>query len=117
MKIEFEEDRHNLIARLTGELDHHSSTNLRQAIDRRLNNPEIRNLVLNLKHVSFMDSSGIGVILGRYRLVAGRNGKMALCQIPDGILKVLKISGVPKIIPFLASEQLALEAVNQGQGQ
>lgn len=112
MEIEFKQDRHNLIARLTGELDHHSAANLRQAIDRRLGNPEIRNLVLNLQHVSFMDSSGVGVILGRYRLVEGRGGKMSLCLIPAGVLKVLEISGVPKIIPFLGSEQQALEAVS-----
>jgi len=115
MKVEFRQDRHNLIVRLTGELDHHSAVNLRQVIDRRLNNPEICNLVLNLKHVSFMDSSGVGVILGRYRLVEGRGGKMALCLIPAGVLKVLEISGVPKIIPLLGSEQQALEAVTIGR--
>ncbi|HHX86847.1 MAG TPA: anti-sigma F factor antagonist [Firmicutes bacterium] len=112
MKIEFKQDRHSLVARLTGELDHHSAINVRLTIDRRFNNPEIRNLVLNLKQVTFMDSSGVGVILGRYRLVEGRGGKMALCLIPAGVLKVLQISGVTKVIPFLDSEQQALEAVS-----
>ncbi len=112
MEIKFKQDRHSLIVRFNGELDHHRATGLRQTIDRRLNDPEIRNLVLNLQHVSFMDSSGVGVILGRYRLIKDRGGKMALCLIPPGVLKVLEISGLPKIIPFLGSEQQALETVS-----
>ena len=113
MDFKFRQDRHNLIVRLTGELDHHNAANLRQAIDRRLRDREIQNLVLNLEHVSFMDSSGVGVILGRYRQVADRGGKMALCRIPAGILKVLEISGISKIIPFLGSEEGALQAVDR----
>ncbi len=113
MEVKFKEVRPNLIARLTGELDHHSAANLRQAIDRRLRDQKIENLVLNLEQVSFMDSSGIGVILGRYRQIADRGGKMALCLIPAGIRKVLEISGVPKIIPFLSSEEQAVQAVGR----
>ncbi len=113
MKTEFKQDCHSLVARLSGELDHHSAAELRKSIDHRLDDPDIHNLVLNLEHVSFMDSSGVGVILGRYRLVEERGGKMAVCLIPDGVKKVLEISGLPKIIPFLGSEQLALKEVSR----
>ncbi|NMA92823.1 MAG: anti-sigma F factor antagonist [Firmicutes bacterium] len=113
MEVDLRQDGENLIVRLTGELDHHSATRLRRTIDRRLDKGEVRNLILNFQQVSFMDSSGVGVILGRYRRVKGRGGKMALCLIPAGILKVLEISGVPKIIPFMESEKQALEAVSQ----
>ena len=62
-----------LHAALSGELDHHSAAAVRQALDAAMEDG-VRELVLDLSGVSFMDSSGIGVILGRYRILRARGG-------------------------------------------
>ena len=109
-----------LLIRVRGELDHHWSAVLRQNIDRSLEEHGAKNLLLNLEGLSFMDSSGIGVLLGRYRRLAAQGGRMALCRVSPAVFKVLEISGIPKIIPFYQSEaeafrKLALPAQRRPQ--
>ncbi len=108
MEIQTQVHQHSLVVRVRGELDHHSAARVRQAVDSLLARGVARNLVLNLQGLSFMDSSGVGVILGRYRLVREKGGRMALCRVPEAVRRVLHISGVPKVIPVEESEEQAL---------
>lgn len=98
-----------LLVRVRGELDHHWAAKLRQGIDQALEARGAQNLLLNLEGLTFMDSSGIGVLLGRYKRISGQGGQMALCRVSPSIVKVLEISGVPKLIPFYQSEAEALK--------
>ncbi len=98
-----------LLVRVYGELDHHWAAKLRQSVDQALQEHRAQNLLLNLEGLTFMDSSGIGVLLGRYKRVSGQGGRMALCRVSSSVFKVLEISGVPKIIPFYQSEAEALK--------
>ncbi len=108
MEIQTQVHRQTLIVRMQGELDHHNSVRLRRAVDGLLGRGVARNLVLNLHGLSFMDSSGVGVILGRYRLVREKGGGMVLCRVPETVRRVLFISGVPRVIPFEKNEKMAL---------
>ncbi len=65
--MEYERRKDTVIARVTGELDHCSAPAVRRELDRLIGDPSVRRLVLDLSGMTFMDSSGIGVILGRYR--------------------------------------------------
>ena len=104
-----------LLVRIRGELDHHWSGRLRQSVDRALEERSANNLVLNLEGLSFMDSSGVGVLLGRYRRIAERHGRMAVCGVPPAVEKVLQISGVPRVIPFYKNEAEALRQISGKQ--
>ncbi|PTX50875.1 SpoIIAA-like anti-anti-sigma regulatory factor [Melghirimyces profundicolus] len=97
-----------LLVRLSGELDHHTAARVREEIDREWNKGICGNLVLNLANLSFMDSSGLGVILGRYRQVSQMNGKMVLCAVQPSIHRLFELSGMFKILPFAEDERTAL---------
>ena len=70
---------------------------------------DIRHIVLNLEHVSFMDSSGLGVILGRYKQIKQVNGEMVVCAISPPIQRLFDLSGLFKIIRLEPTEENALQ--------
>ncbi len=82
------------VARLTGELDHHCAAETRRALDALIADPAIKELELDLRGVSFMDSSGLGVILGRYRTLSKRGGSMALRGANKHVDRILRMAGV-----------------------
>lgn len=87
-----------MLCRLSGEIDHHSSVGARNGIDRLIaqNRPNI--LLLELSEITFMDSSGLGLVLGRYRKMKENGGEMFLCNANERVLKILKMAGVDKIV-------------------
>ena len=101
-----------LIVRLKGELDDHVAANLRQTLkDILKKNPEY-SLLLNLQDLSFIDSSGVGVILGRYRDMEQDQREIMLCGLKPQVRRVLDLAGVLKIIANYDTEK---EALNQGR--
>ncbi len=85
-------------ARLYGELDHHSAQDVRDALDGALKRFADADLILDLKNLSFMDSSGLGVVLGRYRLLKARGRGLYVKNVSGQIDKVFNISGIYRII-------------------
>lgn len=100
MQIEKKIERQTLSLSLAGELDMRTSENLRQAIDTEIDRRGIRTVILDLHDVSFVDSSGLGVILGRYKKLMLLGGKVIIKHVPPHIYKIMELSGLPKIIPF-----------------
>ncbi|GAA4709510.1 anti-sigma F factor antagonist [Brevibacillus fulvus] len=109
LRIEMETKQEVLVVRLQGELDHHSADELRTKVEEVLRDPNLRHIVLSLADLSFMDSSGIGVILGRYKQISARNGEMIVCSINPTIYRICEMSGLFKVIKFRENE---LEALN-----
>jgi stage II sporulation protein AA (anti-sigma F factor antagonist) len=97
-----------LIVRLAGELDHHTAEMVRTKVEAELDRGLTTNLVLNLENLSFMDSSGLGVILGRYKRVTQAGGRMALCSVNDQLKKLFELSGMLKILRIFPTESQAL---------
>ena len=87
-----------LCVALEGELDHHCASSIRDKIDTLLDNPAIRVLTFDLKAVTFMDSSGIGVILARAAQMKRRHGKTCVCNAHGQIERVLRLSGVYSLV-------------------
>ena len=81
---------------LQGELDHHSAIFLREELDELLWRERPRRLVLNLSRIEFMDSAGLGLLMGRYRLVRELGGVMALTAPNPRVLKILRLSGMER---------------------
>jgi stage II sporulation protein AA (anti-sigma F factor antagonist) len=97
-----------LCIRLSGELDHHSAESLRQQAAETIETYDIRHIVLNLEQLSFMDSSGLGVILGRYKQIQQKHGEMVVCAISPSVKRLFELSGLFKIIRLEQSEAGAL---------
>jgi stage II sporulation protein AA (anti-sigma F factor antagonist) len=100
-----------LIVRLSGELDHHEAENLRDKWKDMMYKNPIKHVILNLEHVSFMDSSGLGVILGRYKEVLQLGGEMVVCSISPSVKRLFEMSGLFKIIRLEENEAFALETL------
>lgn len=113
MKLEKKIERLTLFLRLDGELDMHTASIVRQAIDLEIEKRGIRTVILNLQDVRFVDSSGLGVIIGRYKKLLLVGGKLKITNVPPHIFKIMELSGLPNIISFYLDEAHAYE---EGRG-
>lgn len=98
MLIEFKVRDVSLIVIMKGEIDHHIAESIRTRIDREFSLKGVKNIIFDFGQVHFMDSSGIGVIMGRYKKVKELGGKVSLCNIQTQLDRVFTLSGVYKII-------------------
>ena len=94
MQIKAYKKEHTLLVSLAGELDHHSAGTTREGLDVLLMDPEVRELALDMRGISFMDSSGLGVVLGRYKTMAERGGSMRITGASRYAERILKMAGV-----------------------
>jgi len=108
MQVQLIRRKKQLIVRLKGELDHHTAQLLRDSVEKELEKENVQDLILNMENLTFMDSSGIGVILGRYKQVKAKGGKTVICGAGLHIQKILQMGGVLKIIPLAENERTAL---------
>ena len=83
-----------LTARLSGEIDHHAAREMREAIDDTAQKVKPRCLKLDFSQVPFMDSSGIGLILGRVRLVQFWKDRVVLSGLSPNLGKMVELSGI-----------------------
>lgn len=109
--LQMEQHRQALIVRLSGELDHHASDEARTRMDEAIMRGNVTHLILSLKDLTFMDSSGIGVILGRYKHITGKGGKMVVCDVSKPVHRLFEMSGLFKIITIESSEGEALSSL------
>ncbi|SJZ62137.1 anti-sigma F factor antagonist [Selenihalanaerobacter shriftii] len=112
MDLEIERQGVNLIVRISGELDMHTVDSLRNKIEERLNEEVgIKNMILNLESVDFIDSSGLGFIIGRYKRISNHGGELKIINVKKSINKVFELSGILKIVDIFDNEQQALKAI------
>jgi len=97
-----------LVAELFGELDHHAAEKARDRIDTALDNHGVKNLVFDFTNVSFMDSSGIGMVLGRYRKMDQTEGKIAIVSCSKTIRNILNMAGVFSVIDYFDTKEEAV---------
>ena len=97
MSVEIKVTGEVVTAYLGGELDHHSAKEMREAIDNsiELNMPTL--LVLDFGNISFMDSSGIGLVMGRYRNLMKTGAQLHITGASPQIYKVLKLAGIERL--------------------
>ncbi|HMM21297.1 MAG TPA: anti-sigma F factor antagonist [Selenomonadales bacterium] len=100
-----------LVIRVEGELDMHVADEFRQTVDEALAASGMKHVILNLKGVTFIDSSGLGVILGRYKKVAGSGGKMLAANVRPQVARILELSGLLRLIAPYGSETEAMESL------
>lgn len=107
LESSFYVSKNTLIVRLKGELDQNETDDLRIRINELMVKYNIVNIIFNLRELEFMDSSGIGIIIGRYCQIKNK-GQIVLCEINRGIQKLISLSGLVRICKIKDSEQTAL---------
>lgn len=100
-----------LIIKLIGELDHHSAEEVRIRIDDKIERDNIKKVVMDFSNVTFMDSSGIGVVVGRLKKISSQGGKLCVTGLKKGVYKVFEISGLFKIIDCYKDVEEALKRI------
>ncbi len=108
MGFTLEVKKPNLIVHFYGELDHHITEKARLSIDQKYLENDIKNIILDLSQLTLMDSSGIGLIMGRYKNVISKNGKIALISSNVYIDRLIKMSGLLKIINVYSNVDQAI---------
>ncbi len=98
MKIITAEKDGSLIVRITGDIDHHSAPGIREEIDREMILKNPKEIILDLGNTDFMDSSGLGLILGRLRKTQERSIGLTLLNPTEQIIKILRLAGVEKTL-------------------
>lgn len=95
---EFDNSKNALIVNLRGEIDQFAAAELKEKIDIEIESSSKQNLIINLAEVKLMDSSGIGLIVGRYKAIRSLGGNIALCCASPFVRKMIELSGLGKII-------------------
>lgn len=112
MYLKYENKEDKLLVFLVGELDHHSSEEVRNKIDDRIERENITNLIFDFSNVTFMDSSGIGVVIGRYKKISQKGGSLCITNVHGSVKRVFELSGMFKIIKCYDSNEEALENIS-----
>lgn len=92
-----------LMIRLPEEIDHHGAGVICENADRLLLREDVCNVVFDFENTRFMDSSGIGIIMGRYRKISCFGGKVYCLHVDRQIQRILRVSGLNKIVEVLES--------------
>ncbi len=98
MEIKLESIGTTLVAKLKGEIDHHTAPKLKGSLEREIELRNIQNIVPDFDGVTFMDSSAIGVIVGRYKQISALGGKIMIIRAKPQVDKILELSGLKKIL-------------------
>ncbi len=97
MVIRIETTSEGMIVWLSGELDHHAARQLRQQVDLAAERARPKVLRLDFGGVTFMDSSGIGLIMGRYRLMQLSGGSLVVTGASERLCRVMRLAGLDKL--------------------
>lgn len=105
MEQVFHMDGIRLTVFMPAELDHPSAERLKKETDYYLENYHIQHIIFDFRNTDFMDSSGIGLIAGRYRLLNLRGGTVEAVHVKERIEKILHLSGMHKIMEIHREEE------------
>jgi len=108
MNVACETKNRTLVVRIDGEIDHYSSNEIKSKIDREYKQRNSKNILFDFNNVTFMDSSGIGVIMGRYKNVISKGGFVGVFSINKELRKIFEVSGLFKIILYYENSEQAL---------
>ena len=111
MILKFDKIDDKLIVFLNGELDHHSAEEVRVKIDDRIDRDNIKKVVMDFNNVTFMDSSGIGVVIGRFKKVQNRDGVVCVVNVNSRVDRVFTLSGLYKIIKSYINVEEAVKCI------
>ncbi len=113
MKVEFRKKNLTLIVSINGEVDHHVAEEIRVKIEKELDKFQGKNIIFDFSDITFMDSSGIGMVIGRYKYALAQGGRTAVVCHNDKVKQIFQLSALFQIIPCCNTTQEALKYTNQ----
>ncbi len=109
MEVKYYEDKKLLIFKITEEIDEYKVKEIRRRADYEIERFMPKRVVFDFDSVTFMDSAGIGMVIGRYKQAAMLGGKTELANLTQSVRKIFELSGVLKLIPEVnLQEELSL---------
>ena len=108
MAVQIQIREETVQARLSGEIDHHSAAQMREKIDESVIQSGAKTLVLDFSLVTFMDSSGIGILLNRYKQMQRSGGSVAIYGVGVQINRILNLGGIWNLINGFSSKEAAI---------
>ncbi len=112
MEVNIQVSPGQVVARLRGEIDHHAAGALREKLDCAAEGGGCRLLILDFSEVSLMDSSGIGLILGRYKLMRRLKGQLLIRGTSPRLMRVMQMAGLEKL-PIFETERTKQDETDQ----
>ena len=98
MGVVYEVKGETLKVKLPKEVDHCNSVEIRKEADKRIYSGKVKNVEFDFSNTNFMDSSGIGMIMGRHRLIKPLGGKIFLSGVTGNVERIVKVSGLSKLL-------------------
>ena len=89
-----------LILQITEEIDHHTTEDIRRKADNEITRYMPRKVIFDFDSVTFMDSAGIGMLIGRYKILKTFGGSVEMINVKPSVRKIFEMSGVLKIVPI-----------------
>lgn len=105
MIVEFKKEDKVLIFKLTEDVDQHTSEKIRRKMDNEIKRYIPRKVIFDFSNISFMDSAGIGMVLGRYKLAQMLDGELEIINVNRSMKKIFDMSGVSRIINIVEEEK------------
>lgn len=100
MNIEYQPKNKELFFEITEEIDHHEVEKIRRKADDEIARYMPRKVIFDFNSVTFMDSAGIGMVLGRYKMIKMLGGTLEMINVSPKLKKIFELSGVTKIVPI-----------------
>ena len=101
----YEASEQMLVIHLPKEVDHHNCTALKNETDLILAENYVTRMIFDFTDTQFMDSSGIGLVMGRYKLMQELNGKVTVRNPPNHIRKVMRLSGIDRLASISSGQE------------
>ncbi len=108
MDVKIELENGVMTAYVIGEIDHHTAKMIRETIDPRVESARPRLLIIDFAGVGFMDSSGIGLIMGRFKLMRSIGGNMMVTNPTPYVTKMMRLAGLDRLS--------VIQSVNEKRG-
>ena len=103
-QVSYEEKEDALVVHIGGEIDHPSAVAVRTEVDARIIATSPEKVLLELSAVDFMDSSGLGLIMGRFALIKKYGGTLALLDPSPAVMKIIKLAGMDRMVSILKTK-------------
>lgn len=100
LNVNYETEDKLLLLEITEEIDHHVVEQIRRKADYEITRYMPRKVVFDFSHVTFMDSAGIGMVLGRYKMMKMLGGSLEMINVSPMLKKIFEMSGITKICPI-----------------
>lgn len=99
MNLDFQINDKDVLVKLRGDIDEYASRILRDELDKLIDSGSFKSMTLDLSDVSFIDSTGIGFLLGRYKRLREKRAELLVKNVPPQVDKVFRTSGIYSLVP------------------